>query len=127
MFVIRRVWEVLPRKARLAASIAREIADLYEAAGQRPGVQVYFNGGTLPGTTNRVYMEWTEERIESTFRADRVAPEGVAELAPRLRELTTDQWVEFHELMTPEKVQEWPGAERTTPHPEAGTRSPTGG
>jgi hypothetical protein len=104
MFVVRRVWNVLPRQARLAASVALEIASRYEEAGQRPRVRVYFNGGTLPGASDRLYMEWVEETIASTFRPDRVAPEGISELSARLRELTNGSWVEFNELMTPEKA-----------------------
>jgi hypothetical protein len=104
MFVVRRVWDVQPRQARLAASLALAIAERFEAVGQRPGVRVSFNGGTLPGVKDRLYMEWTEDVIESTFREDRVAPPGVAELSAKLREATSGSWVEFNELMTPAKA-----------------------
>lgn len=63
-----------------------------------------FNGGTLPGERDVLVMEWTGASIESTYRPDREAPEGSAELAARLRELTTESWIEFHELMTPDKA-----------------------
>ena len=57
MYVIRRVWVTKPREARRVASIAAEIGGVYEAIGQREPVRVYFNGGTLPGERDVVYME----------------------------------------------------------------------
>ena len=40
------------------------------AAGQRSKVTIYFNGGTLPGNSNRVYMQWTDETIGSPYREE---------------------------------------------------------
>jgi hypothetical protein len=69
---------------------------------------VYFNSGTLPGEADRVYMEWTEESIESPYRkAGQVAsPESARDLGAKLRELRIDSWIEFYELMTPEKMMD---------------------
>ena len=56
MYSIRRVFEVKPGTARRAATLIQQQAAVYTDAGQRAEVQVYFNGGTLPGDTNRVYF-----------------------------------------------------------------------
>jgi len=65
MYLIRRVWTVKRREARKAATIAADIGKAYEEAGQRSATTVYFNGGTLPGEKDRVYMQWTAEVIDS--------------------------------------------------------------
>ena len=70
MYVIRRVWEVKRREARKAASIAADIGKDYEDAGQRASTTVYFNGGTLPGEKDRIYMQWTAEVIDSPYGRD---------------------------------------------------------
>ena len=100
MYVIRRVWAVKPREARRAASIAAAIAQVYEQAGQRADVRVYFNGGSLPGEKDRVYMEWLAESIESPYRAGNTLPARAQQLGAELRELATDTWIEFNELLT---------------------------
>ena len=102
MYVIRRVYEVKPRTAREAASIAARIGELYHEAGRRSEVTVYFNGTTLPGETDVVYMEWTDDAIRSPYgRSEPSVPEAV-ELGARLRELTEDSWIEFYEMLTPD-------------------------
>jgi hypothetical protein len=65
VYVIRRVYEVNPRTAREAATIAARIGELYHEAGRRSEVTVYFNGTTLPGETDVVYMQWTDDVIRS--------------------------------------------------------------
>ena len=105
MFVVRRVWEVEPGNARQAASYVAAMGDEYEAAGKRSASQVYFNGGTVPGDRNRVYMQWTEDIIDSTYRKDIVeSPQRARDIYAKLREVTVDTWIEFYELMTPEKM-----------------------
>lgn len=105
MYVIRRVWSVEPRQARRAATLVAQVAKVYEDAGQRSGVQVYFNGGTLPGDKDRVYMQWHAETIESPYRGDNQIPPEASELSTQLRAMTTDSWIEFNELFTPDKAQ----------------------
>ena len=68
MYSIRRVFEVKPGTDRRAATLIQQQAAMYTDAGQRAEVQVYFNGGTLPGDTNRVYSERTAEVIDSPYR-----------------------------------------------------------
>ena len=103
MYVIRRVWETKPREARRAATIVAEIGKIYEEKGQREPVRVYFNSGTTPGERNRVYMEWTAPVIESPYRGDNELPDS-GSLGQRLREITEGTWIEFYELLTPDKA-----------------------
>jgi len=107
MFVVRRVWETKPGQSRVAASLVAAMGEEYESAGKRSSSRVYFNGGTVPGKRNRVYMEWTEDVIDSTYRKDIVeSPPKARDLYAKLREITEDTWIEFYELMTPEKMSD---------------------
>jgi hypothetical protein len=108
VYVIKRIWKVKPRAAREAATIAARIGDLYHEAGRRSEVRVYFNGTTLPGKPDRVYMEWTTERIESPYGTGEPSIPEAQQLGARMRELTDDSWIEFYELMTPAKAMELP-------------------
>ena len=103
MYVIRRVWVTKPRESRHAASIVAEIGRIYEESGQREPVRVYFNGGTVPGEKDRVYMEWTADVIESPYRGDNELPD-TGGLGQRLRDITEANWIEFYELLTPDKA-----------------------
>lgn len=105
MFVVRRVWETKPGEARRAASLVAAMGAEYESVEKRSPSRVYFNTSTVPGERNRVYMEWTEEVIASAYRSDIVAsPPRAQELYAMLNELTLESWIEFYELMTPEKM-----------------------
>lgn len=105
MFVVRRVWETEPGQARPAASLVAAMGEEYESAGKRSPSRVYFNSGTVPGERDRVYMEWTEDVIASTYRSESVAsPARAQELYKQLGELTVNSWIEFYELMVPEKM-----------------------
>ena len=103
MYVIKRVWKVKPRKAREAATLASRIGALYHEAGQRSEVRIYFNGTTLPGKRDRLFMEWTAATIESPYGESVVPIPEAQELGARLRDLTDETWIEFYELMTPDK------------------------
>ena len=90
--------------ARDYATIARRAADAYEAAGQRGPTKVYFNGGTVPGELDRVYMEWTADTIESPWREGNViAPEAI-KIGRSGLDMRVRTWIEFYELMTPSKM-----------------------
>jgi hypothetical protein len=95
---------VKPREARRAATLVAAIGDAYEEAGRRKQVTVYFNGGTMPGEKDRVYMEWVEDTIETAYRPEAKTPERGLELGAQLRELQESSWIEFYELMTPDKA-----------------------
>ena len=104
MYVIRRVYKVKPRTAREAATLIAKIGGMYHEADRRSEVTTYFNGSTLPGEREIVYMQWTDDVLQSPYGRGEPALEGAADLAARLRELTEDSWIEFFELMTPEKM-----------------------
>ena len=105
MYVIRRVYEVKPGSARRAATLVQQQAGVYTDAGQRSKVQVYFNGGTLPGDSNRVYAEWTADVIDSPYREGNVLPGDVTGAGAKLRDLVISNYIEFFELMIPAKEQ----------------------
>ena len=67
---------------------------------------VCFNGTTLPGDTDIVYMEWTDEVIRSPYGRGEPSIAAASELGAGLRELTEESWIEFYELLTPEKAAE---------------------
>ena len=105
MYVVRRVWDTKAGEARRVASLVAAMGQEYEAVEKRSPSRVYFNGSTLPGDRHRVYMEWTEDVIASPYRDDIVpSPPRAQELYEKVRELTTDSWIEFYELMTPDKA-----------------------
>ncbi|NQW19278.1 MAG: hypothetical protein HQ477_00935 [Chloroflexi bacterium] len=105
MYVIRRVYEVKPGSARKVATLVQQQGDAYHDAGQRSEVKVYFNGGTLPGETNHVYMEWTDETIDSPYREGLTLPKEALEIGAKVREHVISQRIEFFELMVPAKMQ----------------------
>jgi hypothetical protein len=105
MYIVTRIWEAKPMEARRAATLAAMIGEVYEKAEQRTPVQISFNGGTLPGETNRVYMRWIAEKIESPYRGDNEIPAEARELGAKMREITVRSWVEFEELLTDDKRQ----------------------
>lgn len=104
MYSIRRVYKTKPGKAREAALLLREIADIYTEAGQREKSLIYYNGGTLPGPKeelNRIYMHWSTEIIDSPYRSDNKFP-SMGGRYDKFRELLDDSegpnsWVEFWE------------------------------
>ena len=106
MYVVTRIWEAKPREARRAATLAALIGEVYEKAGQRSSVQVSFNGGTLPGEINRVYMRWIADKIDSPHRGTKELPEKALELGAKTREITVRSWIEFEEFLTEDKHQQ---------------------
>lgn len=103
MYLIRRIWTVTePRNTRRAASLAAEMAKLYEADG-RSDTTVFFNGGSVPGERGIVFMEWTSEVIESPYRADTELPPDPGAIRSKFHELTSSSRIEFFEVLTPDK------------------------
>lgn len=105
-YVIRRVFEVKPGTARKVATVVQKQSELYEEAGQRSSSRVYFNGGTIPGEKDRVYMEWTTDVIDSPYREGNVIPQSVRDAGADARDLIETSFIEFYELMTPAKFQD---------------------
>jgi hypothetical protein len=105
MYLIRRVYDVKPGTARKVASLMQLQGDAYTAAGQRSKVTIYFNGGTLPGDSNRVYMQWTDETIGSPYRDGVPSVPEAAPFSAKIREHVISNYIEFFEMMVPEKMQ----------------------
>lgn len=103
MYLVRRIYTVKDGEARRAASLISAIGDAYEEAGTRGPSRVYFNSGTTPGEKNVVVMEWTDDSLESPYRANRVRVEGLEDISAQLREISLGSHIEFWELMTEEK------------------------
>ena len=103
MYVIRRIYKVKPGQTKNAAELIYKIGNRYTEAGQRDQVRVYWSGYTMPGPPNTVYMEWTQEKIESPYREGNVSPR-MDNLSTQLRELVEEQSIEFYEMFTPEKA-----------------------
>ena len=104
MYVIRRVYEVKPGTAKRVAALVQQRGDAYHNAGQRSEVRVYFNGGTVPGDIDRVYMEWTDNVIDSPYREGLTLPEEALQIGAQVREHVIKQYIEFFEMMTPGKM-----------------------
>ena len=48
-------------------------------------------------------MEWTAPVIESPYRGDNTLPD-VGAIGQKVRDLIEDSWIEFYELLTPDKM-----------------------
>jgi len=105
VFLVRRIYDIQPGKARQAATIIDQIGKALEEGGTRSPSRVYFNSGTTPGDKNTVVMEWTDPALVSAYRPDRVIVDTV-DLTARLNELMIGSRIEFWELMTDEKYLE---------------------
>ncbi len=103
MYLIRRVYDVKPGMAKNVAQLVAKQAIIYEKSGQRGPTKVYFNGGTLPGDKNVVYMEWQDESIKSPYREGNKIPTEALEVGSQVREHVTDQRIEFFELFNLDK------------------------
>ena len=51
-----------------------------------------------------VYVEWTQDTIEPNRYSN--VPKAVFELVKEMRPIQEDTWIEFYELVTPEKLQD---------------------
>ena len=103
MYLIRRVYDVKPGMAVKVAQVLANVAKIYEKSGQRGPTKIYFNGGTLPGDKNVVYMEWQDESIKSPYREGNKIPPEALEVGSQVREHVIDQRIEFFELFNLDK------------------------
>ena len=106
MYLVRRTFKAKPREARRVASLVYKQAQIYHDAGHRSEFKVYFNGGTVPGETDVVVLEWTDEALMSPMRGDNDLPQEALEVGAQVRELTEGSQIEFMELMTPDKMMD---------------------
>ncbi|MFL2756738.1 MAG: hypothetical protein ACJ0BE_05730 [Dehalococcoidia bacterium] len=105
MFHVQRVFKSKPGKAREVATLAHKAAKNYNDAGQREeGFRVYFNIGTTPGEKNIVVLSWTADSLESVFRGENDVPKENIKIWKALVSLTEDNWIEFDEFLTDEKM-----------------------
>ena len=101
MYLLRRVAKAEQGKVWDVANLMSKICAAYEENG-RYKAQVFVSQG-LPGTSNVVYAEWTQETIEPTRPSE--VPEAVRDLTAQMFPLLTEPWsIEFYELVTPEKL-----------------------
>lgn len=100
MYIIRRVFKVKPGTTYKAAQIISQIAKEYEKIG-RATTRVYWSGYTVPGPSNTVYMDWTQDILGSPFAEAAKAPEGLGGLYEQLRELQEESSIEFYEMAQP--------------------------
>ena len=98
MYLIRRVWKVKPGTSRKAAELISKMGHLYEKSGQRSATRVYVSGSTVPGPANTVYMDWTEETLQSPYRENNDIPTEMATLGTELRKLQEESHIEFYEM-----------------------------
>ena len=101
MYLIRRVYKVKPRTQRQAEDLITRIGNAYVEAGQRTPIRVYHSGGTVPGPMNTVYMDWTEEKLESPYRPGLVNLEAADKLSVELRDIVEESYIEFYEMYSP--------------------------
>ncbi len=101
MYLIRRVFKVMPGTTRRAAEIITQIGKHYEEEGQRSSVRVYMSGGTVPGPANTVYMDWIDETLRSPYREGNKIPDEIAALGAQLSELQEESHIEFYEIFEP--------------------------
>ena len=99
LYLIRRVYKVKPGKVREAADLIDKIGKTYESAGQRSTVRVYWSGYTVPGPANTVYMDWTEETLQSPFDSTANEPSGTSALYSQLQKFQEDSSIEFYEMV----------------------------
>ena len=104
MYVLRRIFKTKPGEARRVASLLHRQAQIYHDAGQRSEFKVYFNGATVPGETDVVVLEWTDEALMSPMRGGHRLPPDALALGAQIRPLVESNRIEFMELMTPDKM-----------------------
>lgn len=107
MYVLRRIFKTKqPGDARRVASMLQKQAQIYHDAGQRSEFKVYFNGGTVPGETGVVVLEWTDEALMSPMRGGHQLPAAALEVGGEIRQYVESNHIEFMELMTPDKMMD---------------------
>ena len=106
MYLVRRTFRTKPGEARRVASLVHKQASAYRDAGHRSEFRVYFNGGTVPGETNVVVLDWTDEALMSPMRAGNDLPQEALAIGAQARALVESSSIEFLELMTPDKLMD---------------------
>ena len=95
MYLIRRVIKVKPGSTRKAAEVLAKIGRAYEESGQRSPSRVYWSGGTVPGQSNQVFIDWTSETIDTPSREGLQHP---GDLFAELGQYQEEGHLEFYEM-----------------------------
>ena len=103
MYRIRRVYRTKPGEAANVAKLVYAQAKMYRDVGHRSDFTVSYNGYTLPGETNVVILEWTDDKIMSPSRPENVIPkrDEIMAAGMKYRPLLEGQHIEFYEMVDP--------------------------
>ena len=103
MYRIRRVYRTKPGEAANVAKLVYAQAKMYRDGGHRSDFTVSYNGYTLPGETNVVILEWTDDKIMSPSRPENVIPkrDEIMAAGMKYRPLLEGQHIEFYEMVEP--------------------------
>ena len=103
MYRIRRVYRTKPGEAANVAKLVYAQAKMYRDVGHRSDFTVSYNGYTLPGETNVVILEWTDDKIMSPSRPENVIPkrDEIMAAGMKYRPLLEGQHIEFYEMIEP--------------------------
>jgi len=103
MYRIRRVYRTKPGEAANVAKLVYAQAKMYRDVGHRSDFTVSYNGYTLPGETNVVILEWTDDKIMSPSRPENVIPkrDEIMAAGMKYRPLVESQHIEFYEMVEP--------------------------
>ena len=107
MFLVRRVCRVGNRaNTWKVADLVSKICNAYEEEQNRSKATVYIGGRGTPGKGITVCAEWTQETLGETNVSTGV-PSSVRENSPKLVELVDSYEIEFYEVATREKIEQW--------------------
>ena len=103
MYRIRRVYRTKPGEAANVAKLVYAQAKMYRDVGHRSDFTVSYNGYTLPGETNVVILEWTDDKIMSPSRPENVIPkrDEIMAAGMKYRPLLEGQHIEFYGMVEP--------------------------
>ena len=98
MYVVRRVVRIKTGTTLKAAKILSQLGKEYEKSGLFTTI-VYWSGYTVPGPSNTIYMDWTQEKPGSPYAETANEPEGLESLYGQLEELQEESYIEYYEMV----------------------------
>lgn len=106
MYLVRRVYRTKPGEARRVATLVHKQVQIYHDTGHREEFRVSYNPGTCPGERDIVILEWETAAFQSPSREGNVRPPAGVEAGDAFKPYIEDTYIEFWELLTPNKMQE---------------------
>ena len=107
MFLVRRVCRIENRlNTWKVADLLSKICNDYEEEQGRNKATIYIGGRGTPGQGITVCAEWIQESLGETNVSSGV-PSSVKENSPKLVGLVDSYEIEFYELATREKIDQW--------------------